>query len=225
MAISHPRFVGPYGTGDGEHDGLYYQREVKEFMNEVLSGIEVDDGRAQGSSLSCLLTRLSDDTKRLHGLFNSSEGWYRKMATDICKELRIPPGTSSGSDVMDGLRATLAAYVVPHSQSQLIPAREGTYFYRLLLTKLQWLIKNAATPSRIADVLKHAFLDYALAMFHGKYQVFRVAELAQLMQAVKSGSSISINEGPAGSGQQTTTQNEVLGAARSFINAIHECLG
>ena len=46
MSISRPRFVGPYGTGVGEHDALYFQREVKEFVTEVLSRIEVEDGKA-----------------------------------------------------------------------------------------------------------------------------------------------------------------------------------
>ena len=45
MSITGPRFIGPYGTEDGEHDALYFQREVKDFMKDVLSGVDVEDGK------------------------------------------------------------------------------------------------------------------------------------------------------------------------------------
>jgi len=45
MSILRPRFIGPYGTEDGEHNALYFQREVQDFMKDVLSGVTVEDGR------------------------------------------------------------------------------------------------------------------------------------------------------------------------------------
>jgi len=125
-----------------------------------------------GSSFSCLLTtRLADETERLHVLFNiEKDNWYRKMACDICRQLRTPSGTSSGSDIIDGLRATLVTWVVPHSLSQWDPAYEQRQFYRLVSSRLRWLVKHAGIRSEI-DGLKNAFLEQALAMFRGKCRI------------------------------------------------------
>jgi len=167
MAINRPRFVGPYGTEDGEHDALYYQREVKDYVNKVFSGSEVDDSKAQVSSLSCLLTCLADETKRLHGLFNSSEGWYREMATKICQVLRIPLEISTGSDIIDNLRATLAAHVLPCSVSPSEPAYRQAHFYRTVASKLRSLMVEAGKITNI-DESKEQFMSQALFVFRGE---------------------------------------------------------
>jgi len=172
MSITRPRFVGPYGTEDGEHDALYFQREVQDFMKDVVAGVEVVDGKMRLKSWpSKILTRLADEIESLHVLFNiEKDNWYRKMACDICRQLRTPSGTSSGFVVIDGLRATLMMWVVPHSLSQWDPAYEQTQFYRLVSSRLRWLVKHAGIRSEL-DVLKHAFLDQALAMFRGKCRI------------------------------------------------------
>jgi len=173
-----------------------------------------------GSSLSWLLTtRLADETERLHVLFNIEEdNWYRKMACDICRQLRTPSGTSSGFVVIDGLRATLSSWIVPYSSSQWDAAYEQTQFYRLVCSRLRWLIKHAGQRVEI-DRLKHVFLHQVLYMFRGRYQLQQASGSSQLIHSVNPRPSNLLANSVEGNTEQFQTHKDVLGAVRSLISA------
>jgi len=139
------------------------------------------------------------------------------MACDICRQLRTPSGTSGGFVVIDGLRATLSSWTVPYSSSQWDAAYEQTQFYRLVSSRLRWLVKHAGQPVEI-DRLKHVFLHHVLYMFRGGCQIQHASGSSQLIYSVNPRPSDLLANSVAGNGEQFQTHKDVLGAIRSLIN-------
>jgi len=157
MSISRPRFIGPYGTGAEAHNAFNFQHEIKGFVSEVLNGIEDDERKVQ----------LAAETERLHRLFDHSGDWYREMATRICPCLHLPLGISTGSDIIDKLRVTLSAYVLPYSASSSDSAYRQAYLYRTVSGSLRSLFVSTGKNSNLDDLKEH-FIDQALFVFRGQ---------------------------------------------------------